>query len=403
MLLKDLISYNDAKNIIFNSFNELMRYKYKVVDIRSSYNKISFEDIRAPTDLPMFDKSAMDGYAVIAEDTFGASETNPIILNLIDNTNNIIKTDECVKLSTGMPLPKEANAVVMKEYCIEEDGFIEVRRGAHPYENVARVGEDVKKGDIVVKKGEVITPYHIALLSSLGIKNIKVYDLKIGLLSTGDELVDLDDFNTVNELKNGYKIVNSNSLMLYSLINEIGLTPTIYKRARDNKEEIKNSILKALGENDIVITTGGTSVGDRDYTIEAIKEIGKLLLHGVQIRPGKPFGFAKSILNDEEKFVFILSGYPVASAVQFELFFRNYFRARKYVYLPLNRNIASTLGRTDIVRVKLINKDNKTYIEPLRITGSGVLSSITKADGYVLIDENIEGYEGGDIVKVYFL
>jgi molybdopterin molybdotransferase len=289
----------------------------------------------------------------------------------------------------------------MKEYCIEEDEFVEVRKGVHPYENVARIGEDVKKGELILKKGEVITPYHIALLLSLGIKNIKVYDLKIGLISTGDELVDLDDFNSIDELKDEYKIVNSNSPMLYSLICETGLTPKIYKRARDDKREIKNTILKALDENDIIITTGGTSVGDRDYTIEVIKEIGDVVLHGVQIRPGKPFGFAKCNLNDKEKFIFILSGYPVASAVQFELFFRSYFRVRKCIYLPLNRNIASTLGRTDIVRVKLINKDNKTYIEPLRITGSGVLSSMTKADGYVIIDENVEGYEKGDKVKVY--
>ena len=403
MLLKNLISYNDAKNIVVNSFDELLKYKYTTVDILSSHNKISFEDVRAPLNLPMFNKSAMDGYAVIAEDTYGASENNPIILNLIDESPNNaeIGTDECIKVSTGMPIPKGANAVVMKEYCIEEDGFVEVRKGAHPYENVARIGEDVKKGELILKKGDVITPYHIALLSSLGIKNIKVYDLKIGLISTGDELVDLDDFNNIDELKNECKIVNSNSPMLYSLICETGLTPKIYKRARDDKDEIKNTILKALDENDIIITTGGTSVGDRDYTIEVIKEIGDVILHGVQIRPGKPFGFAKCNLNGEEKFIFILSGYPVASAVQFELFFRNYFRARKCIYLPLNRNIASTLGRTDIVRIKLINKDSKTYIEPLRITGSGVLSSMTKADGYVIINENIEGYEKGDVVKAY--
>lgn len=403
MFLKNLIGYNEAKNIVFNSFDKLMNHKYKTVEVLKAFNKISFEDILSPINLPMFNKSAMDGYAVIAEDTFGASENNPIILNLVDESpNNVeIGTDECIKISTGMPIPKGANAVVMKEYCIEEDGFVEVRKGVHPYENVAKIGEDVKKGDIVLKRGEVISPYHIALLSSLGIKHIKVYDLKIGLISTGDELVDLDDFTSIDELKNEYKIINSNSLMLYSLICETGFMPKIYKRVRDNNKEIKNRLLKALDENDIIITTGGTSVGDRDYTIEVINEIGTILLHGVQIRPGKPFGFAKCNLNDKEKFIFILSGYPVASAVQFELFFRSYFKNRKYVYLPLNRNIASTLGRTDIVRVKLINKDNKTYVEPLRITGSGVLSSMTKADGYVIIDENIEGYEKEDIVKVY--
>jgi len=196
MFLKDLMSYNNAKTIIFNSFDKFLKTKYREIDILNALNKISFEDVYAPTDLPMFNKSAMDGYAVIAEDTHGASESNPIILNLVDNK---IETGECMKLSTGMPLPEGADAVVMKEYCIEEDGFVEIRNGVHPNENVAKIGEDVKKGDLVLKKGETINSYHIALLLSLGIKNIKVYDLKIGLISTGDELVDLDDFNDIYE------------------------------------------------------------------------------------------------------------------------------------------------------------------------------------------------------------
>ncbi len=404
MLLKNLMNYHTAKNIVYNNFDTLLKNKFKIINILDSLNKISFEDIYAPTDLPMFDKSAMDGYALIAEDTYGASDNNPIILNLVnDSLNNPeIRNDECIKISTGMPIPKGANAVVMKEHCMDDNEFVEIRKGVHPYENVARIGEDVKKGELILKRGESITPYHIALLSSLGIKTIKIYNLKVGLVSTGDELIDLDEFESLDKLKFNHKIINSNTPMLYSLILEMGLYPKIYKKAGDNKNEIKKAILNALNENDIIITTGGTSVGDRDYTIEAIKEIGDILIHGVQIRPGKPFGFARFKKEKYgEKFIFVLSGYPVASAIQFELFFRSYFKTRKHIYLPLSRNIASTLGRTDVVRVKIINKKNKTYIEPLRITGSGVLSSISKADGYIIIDGNIEGYEKDDVVKVY--
>ncbi|HIP17515.1 MAG TPA: molybdopterin molybdenumtransferase MoeA, partial [Methanothermococcus okinawensis] len=224
MFLKNLLKYNDAKSIVFKKLDELMHSNYKSINIIDSWNKISFEDVAAPENLPMFDKSAMDGYALIAQDTFGASENNPIILNLVEE-GNLIKSNECMKVSTGMAIPNGANSVVMKEYCIEGDNFVEVRKGVYPYENVSKMGEDVNKGDIIIKKGEIITPYHIALLSSLGIKNIKVYDINVGLISTGDELVDLNnikDTKDIEKLKKRGNIINSNTPMLYALIKEMG-------------------------------------------------------------------------------------------------------------------------------------------------------------------------------------
>ncbi|AEF96378.1 molybdopterin molybdotransferase MoeA [Methanotorris igneus] len=390
-MLKRLISYNKARDIVFNEWDKFLMDKIKIVPLLDALDKVSHEDIESPVDLPMFDRAAMDGYAVRAEDTFGASTTNPLILNLVDSED--IDEGECVKVFTGSKMPKNANAVVMKEYCNEEDDFVEIYKGVHPYENVSRTGEDVKRGDILLKKGEIISPYHIAILSSVGIKEIKVYDVNVGIIATGDELVDLEEVNNMEELKNKSKIINSNSLMLYALVKEAGLNPKIYGKIDDDKEKIKSAVKKAITENDIVITTGGTSVGDRDYIVEVINELGNIIIHGVQIRPGKPFGFGK--INN--KLIFMLSGYPVASAVQFELFIRSYFKKRKKIKLPLKRNIASELGRTDIVRVKIEDSE----VEPLRITGSGVISSLTKADGYIIIPENVEGYEKGEYVEVY--
>ncbi|MDK2790989.1 MAG: molybdopterin molybdotransferase [Methanothermococcus sp.] len=395
--VKELIKYNTAKEIVFKKWDEFLKNKFKEEDLLNSLGKVSFEDVYSPADLPMFNKAAMDGYAVRAEDTFGASENNVIILNLVEGDS--IDENECVKISTGMKIPEGANAVVMKEYCNEEDDFVEIYSGVHPNENVARIGEDVKRGDLILKKGEVITAYHIAILSSLGIKKVKCYNLSVGIISTGDELIDLDDFNKIEDLEKEGRIINSNSFMLHSLIKETGLTPKIYKGVGDSKKKIKETLEKALEENDVVITTGGTSVGDRDYTIESIKELGEFIFHGVQIRPGKPIGFAK--YGPDKKLIFVLSGYPVASAVQYELFVRNYFKPRKSIKLPLKRNLASTLGRTDIVRIKIVEEENKSCVEPLRITGSGVISSMTAADGYVIIDENVEGYEKGELVDVY--
>ncbi|XRO75305.1 molybdopterin molybdotransferase MoeA [Methanocaldococcus sp. 28A] len=393
-LIRKLMPLKNAEKTVFG---QLLNYlnknkKIKEIDIIEALNKISAENITAPIDLPYFNKAAMDGYAVIAEDTFGASETNPIILNLVDGDE--IFSGEAKKIFTGDELPKNADAVVMKEFCNEVDDFVEVYKGVHPNENVSRIGEDVKKGDVVLKKGDVINPYHLNMLASLGIKKIKVYDLSFGIIATGDELVSLDEIRDIkkdiNKLKG--KIINSNSYMLYGLVKNLGFEAKIYDAVEDNKEKVKKAIKKALNENDILLITGGTSVSERDITIETVKEMGDVILHGVNIRPGKPFGLGK--VND--KLIFMLSGYPVASAVQFELFVQRFFVNRKKITMPLKRNIASELGRVDFVRVK-VDKE----VEPIRITGSGVISSLTKSDGYILIPENVEGYEKGELVDVY--
>jgi molybdopterin molybdotransferase len=395
-LIKKLMPLKNAEKIVYEQLSKYLNENEKVreVDIIEALNKISAEDIKAPIDLPYFNKAAMDGYAVIAEDTFGASETNPIILNLVDREE--IFPGEAKKIFTGDKLPKNADAVVMKEFCNEFDDFVEIYRGVHPNENVSRIGEDVKKGDVILKRGEIISPYHLNMLASLGIKKIKVYDLSFGIITTGDELVSLDEIRDIKEDINKLegKIINSNSYMLYGLVRNLGFNAKIYDVVRDDKEKLKEAIETALNENDALLITGGTSVSERDITVETVKEMGDVIVHGVNIRPGKPFGFG--IIKDKP--VFMLSGYPVASAVQFELFIQRFFIKRKKITLPLKRNIASELGRVDFVRVK-VDKE----VEPIRITGSGVISSLIKSDGYILIPENVEGYEKGELVDVYLL
>ena len=395
-LIRKLMPLKNAEKIVYRQLSRYLDENKKVKEayIIEALNKISAENVKAPIDLPYFNKAAMDGYAVIAEDTFGASETNPIILNLADGDE--ITYGEAKKIFTGEMLPKNADAVVMKEFCNEVDDFVEIYKGVHPNENVSKIGEDVKKGDIILKKGEVINPYHLNMLASLGIKKIKVYDLSFGIISTGDELISLDDINSIEEDINKLrgKIINSNSYMLYGLVKNLGFDAKIYDAVEDNKEKLKKAIKTALNENDILLITGGTSVSERDITIETVREMGDVIVHGVNIRPGKPFGFG--IINDKP--IFMLSGYPVASAVQFELFIQRFFIGRKKITLPLKRNIASELGRVDFVRVKVDRE-----VEPIRITGSGVISSLIKSDGYILVPENVEGYEKGELVDVYLL
>ncbi len=393
-LIKKLMPLDNAEKIVFNNLSEYIEKnkKIKKVNLIESLNRVLCEDIISPIDLPYFNRAAMDGYAVIAEDTFGASETNPIILNLVNNDE--IFSGEAKKIFTGEKLPKNADAIVMKEFCNEVKDFVEIYKSVHPNENVSKVGEDVKKGEIVLKKGTLINPYHLNLLASLGIKKVNVYDLKFGIIPTGDELVSLEEIENIEEdiKKLNGKVINSNVYMLYGLVKDLGFNGKIYDIVEDNRDSLKNTIKSALKENDILLITGGTSVSERDITVETVKELGNIIIHGVNIRPGKPFGLG--VVNN--KLIFMLSGYPVASAVQFELFIQRFFTQRKKIIMPLKRNIASELGRVDFVRVKI-----DKYVEPLRITGSGVISSLTRSDGYILIPENVEGYEKGEFVEVY--
>ncbi len=393
-LIKKLMPLNNAEKIVFNNLSEYIEKnkKIKKVNLIESLNRVLCEDIISPIDLPYFNRAAMDGYAVIAENTFGASETNPIILNLVNNDE--IFSGETKKIFTGEKLPKNADAVVMKEFCNEINNFVEIYKSVHPNENVSKIGEDVKKGEIVLKKGTLINPYHLNLLSSLGIKKVNVYDLKFGIIPTGDELVSLEEIENIEEdiKKLNGKVINSNVYMLYGLVKNLGFNGKIYDIVEDNRDSLKNTIKLALKENDILLITGGTSVSERDITVETVKELGNILIHGVNIRPGKPFGLG--VVN--KKLIFMLSGYPVASAVQFELFIQRFFTKRKKIIMPLKRNIASELGRVDFVRVKI-----DKYVDPIRITGSGVISSLTRSDGYILIPENVEGYEKGEFVEVY--
>ncbi len=381
-MFKTLTNFEKAKELVYNTLKKYI--KVEEVDLLEGYNKILAENIFSPIPLPYFNRAAMDGYAVRAEDTYGASPTNPIILNLVDK--NFISENEAKKINTGEMLPEGANAVVMKEFCQEFEDFVEVYKTVHPNENVSKIGEDVKKGELILKKGEKINSFHLSILSSLNIPKIKVYNITVGVISTGDELVELGD-----KLENG-KIVNSNYYLLYGLIKSLGFDVNYDGIVGDDEKKIKETIKKAVKEVDILITTGGTSVGERDYTVKAVKDLGEIIFHGINIRPGKPFAFGLI-----EKPVFLLSGYPVASAVQFELFIYRFFTKRKTIYLPLKRSIASEIGRVDFVRVKI----DKNRVEPVRITGSGVITSLIKSDGYILINENVEGYEKDDLVKVY--
>ncbi|MCL7389350.1 MAG: molybdopterin molybdotransferase MoeA [Thaumarchaeota archaeon] len=404
---KRLTSVEKALQILREVLEKQEKKDTEVLPLLESHGRVCGEDIYAPFDIPSFDRSAVDGYAVIAEDTFSASPSNPIELKIVgslmpgDEPGSLrIDKGEAVEVATGAPLPLNANAVIMAEDAKEiKPGLVEVYKQVHPFQNVSRKGEDFKMGELVVKRGTRIKPWHIGALASLNISHVKVFSKpRIGILSTGSELVELG-----SELKPG-KIVNSSKIMLKALISSCGGEPVDLGTVEDDVELISEKIEDGLKNCDALITTGGTSIGRRDLVFLAVNLIGKVLVHGLAMRPGKPTGFG--LVRD--KLVFMLSGFPVAALIGFNLFVKPTIEAllgtrsepSPKIVGRLKRRVASLSGMRSYVRVRLVKYGDSYIVEPLRLTGSGLISTLTEANGLLVIPENLEGYDEGEEVEV---
>ncbi|MEM3754169.1 MAG: molybdopterin molybdotransferase MoeA [Candidatus Bathyarchaeia archaeon] len=404
---KETIKVEDALNRFFNEFKD-KKLDSELIDLKDALNRVLAEDIISKVDIPPFDRSAVDGYALKAENTYGASEDNPIRLKLLgrieagDKPSIEIHEGEAVEIATGAPIPKGANAVEMVEYTRKiNDKTIEVFKQITPYENVSKIGEDIKKGELLLKIGTRLKPYDLGIIASIGIPKIRVFKKpKVGILSTGSELVELGA-----SLEPG-KIINSNRIMISAMVEELGGTPVDLGIAKDSLEEIKSKIIKGLKESDLIIITGGASVGEKDLVAEAINAIGKpgMIVHGIAIRPGMPTGLAIV----EEKPIASLSGYPVAAAIGFIALVKPimmkmlcaYYEPLPKIKAVLSRRVTSPIGIKSFVRVIVEKVGNKYFAHPLRVTGSGVLSSLVKSNGILIIPENKEGVDEGEEVEI---
>jgi molybdopterin molybdotransferase len=368
------------------------------IPLSKALGRVTAKDIRAKYNLPLFDRSAVDGYALQAKDTFGVSAFNPKVFKLTDGK---VHENEAKELWTGKPVPEGADAVVMLEYTKKFDDKIEVQKAVTPGRNVSKMGEDVIKGNVAVEAGIRLNPHHLGLLGALGESNVAVVRKpKVAILATGNELVEMGQ-----KLEHG-KIVETNRLMFSSLCKELGAEPLNLGLAKDDLDEISAKIKEGLKQADAVITTGGTSVGYPDLVPLAVNKLGKpgIVVHGVAIRPGMPTALA--IL--EGKPVFVLSGNPVAATVGFEAFARPTLlkmlgvdEARPAVEAKLTRRVAGVLGRRVFLRVRVFEKDCSFFAEPVRVTGSGVITTMTKANGYVIIPEDREGVDEDESVRVH--
>jgi molybdopterin molybdotransferase len=376
------------------------RLKAINVSVEEALGRVTAANMLAPIDLPPFNRSAVDGYAVRAQDSSEASQFTPKTLQLTNEDN--ISEGKAKQIWTGNPLPKGADAVMMLEHAKVAKDRIKILVALTPGENVSKKGEDVHKGNVVVASGMRLRAHHISLLAALGISQVGVVEKpKVAILSTGNELVEL------GKKPQPHQIINSNQYMISGLVTELGAQPLNLGIARDRQDEISAKITEGLTEADAVITTGGTSVGAADLVTIVIDKLGKpgVLVHGVALRPGMPTGLA--ILK--RKPIFVLSGFPVAATIGFEVFARPVIlkflgiehEPKPMLKSKLTKRIAGVLGRRVYLRVNVYLKDNDFFVEPISTKGSGLLTTMTKANGYVIIPEDREGLDEGETVMVH--
>ncbi|MBI4689099.1 MAG: molybdopterin molybdotransferase MoeA [Nitrospirae bacterium] len=407
---EDVITVEKALELIFNNLTPIFPSETKP-GIEASYNRILSRDILSPEDLPQFSRSTVDGFAVNSSDTFGAAEGLPSYLNLGgeifmgEKPSFGIKGGTTAKIPTGGMLPDGADAVVMIENTNRiDERLIEIMRPVAPMENVIRAGEDIKEGEMILKKGHCIRPQDVAALAGLGITEVFVYERPaVSIISTGDEIV-----SARSEIKPG-QIRDMNSFNLAGLISEAGGIPIMRGIFRDEFGDIKNAARESLKDSAMVLIIGGSSVGTRDVTEAVIKALGEpgVLFHGVAIKPGKPM--IGGIISNKP--VFGLPGHPAAIPICFEQFVKptlrrltgisgKGFRDKKIIIKArMVKNIASSMGREDHIRVRLEERNNEIWAIPI-LGKSGLIKTLVEADGIVVIPLRKLGVEQGEIVEV---
>ncbi|RLI21895.1 molybdopterin molybdenumtransferase MoeA [Candidatus Bathyarchaeota archaeon] len=407
-MFRELISIEKAKRIILE--NTPLKPRVEEISIHEAYNRVLAEDIIAPFDVPPFDRSVVDGYAVRAEDTFGAEEEKPVKLKLAGQVNIGETPDftlnrmEAAEIATGAAVPKGANAVVMIEYSSREDDYVLIYRPAVKGENIMKTGDDIKKGEAILKKGELLGPRKIGVLAALGLSRVRVYQKpKIAVISTGPEIVEPG-----KPIAPG-KVYDINSYTLSAAVREIGATPIFIGIIPDNEEEIEKALKNALRTADAVITSGGVSVGKKDLIPRVLAKLGEpgILFCGLAIKPGKPTTFAVI----EKKPIFSLPGQPTSALFTFYLLVKpallRMIGVQEEIKTPsveayAGEKLFPARGRRTFIMVSLSREcSGRLVAYPIPKGLSGAITTLAKAEGYIEIPENRQFIDCGEKVKVY--
>lgn len=365
------------------------------------------EHVHVRENVPAFRRSTVDGYAIKARDSFGASETLPGFLNVTGEVkmgqvpDRPIKNGEAMYVPTGGMLPEGSDAVIMIEHCENIDGLLNIYRQTAPGENVISVGEDLKENEILVEKGTRLRPQELAALASQGITEVTVYRKPvIGYLSSGDEIVPME----TDELQIG-EIRDMNGAAIGGLVKEWGLEFRYGGIVKDNREEFEQKARAMLEETDCLVISGGSSVGAKDYSVQVIDSLGTpgVYVHGISVKPGKP-----TILSiADKKPVIGLPGHPASAMIIFSIFGKAVLerlkgietRNDRVLQATVTKNIPSSAGRTDYVRVRLFEENGRLYAEPV-FGKSGLISTLVKSDGILEVPEQSEGILKGAKVPI---
>ncbi len=393
----------------------------ETVAVRDAAGRVLAVDLVAPIDLPHFTRANMDGYAVRAADTFGASASVPMYLRVAGTIEMgreakvALRKGQAMRIATGGMVPRGADAVVMVEYTDEVgDGTVEIHRGASPWQHVLRVGEDIARGAPVFAAGRRLRAQDLGALTGLGITRLRVHKRpRLGLIATGDEIVAPEKAPRPGQVR------NINQFSLAAMAREAGAVVTDHGVVPDRADRLRAVLALALARADVVILSGGSSVGVKDLTTEVITAFprSEILFHGISVAPGKPTILARAL----GKPVVGLPGHPVSALVIFDLFAApllrviggetpggetpggeapgGVFAARATRRARLAQKVASQPGREDYVRVRLLERDGAVWAQPLP-GKSGAIFNLVAADGLVRIPASAEGIDAGVDVDV---
>lgn len=402
-------SISETLKIINDNFNEYHLRK-KTIKVEESLDYINTLDIYSKEDLPHFDRSIVDGYAVDFNSVKLASQSSPSILNVRGavemGKSSEFEVDESnsVYVPTGGHLPPGADSVVMIENTDKLLDDLIINKSVSMWENVLKKGTDIEKGQIVIKRNTLITPLVIGSLKALGIEEIEVYEhLSVSLISTGDEIVENKALLNVGEIR------DINTFTIYNTLKKKNIVVNDKAIINDNFDLYKESIINGFKNSDIVITSGGSSVGDKDYTLAILKDIkADILVHGISIKPGKPTIIAKY----DNKLFLGLPGQPTSAFFVLNTFINEIIDTiyhlensfpTPHIEAYLTKNVHSVSGRRLYQLVKLSKANDNSLLATPLFAKSGMINSLKEACGYIIVDELSEGLNSLERVKVYRL
>ncbi len=398
-----MITVEKALEIIIS--NSSVAEKSEKTDLFNSYGRTLFKDTISDSNVPPVNNSAMDGYAILTSDIANAEKKTPILLEIIDEVQagnkfkgDALQSGYAIRIMTGAPIPEGADSVIPFEETEESENVVKVFKKTSIHENIRFAGEDIQKGNTVLKAGTRIDSAEIGLLSSMNMNQIEVYKKPdVGIISTGDELAEPG-------LNNSGKLINSNAYVLYSEVKKYGGNPVYGGIVKDNYEDVKNCFLSMM-DKDIIISSGGVSMGRYDFIPDVLKELGiDIKIEKVMMKPGKPIVFGTM----GKKIFFGLPGNPVSVMVSFMQFVRpailtmtgNYKISKPVLKAATTEVITKKTGRKHFIRGIFHIKDGKLFVGTTGPQGSGILTSMSSSNCLIIIPEEIDLVKIGELVDI---